>query len=105
MTPLQLAWRTTKRYRARTLLAITGVTVIGALLFDMLLLSDGLLASFADLLNSEGFEIRVVAHEGFARGPDPPQRPPARIDLLDARCRTMALAEPSDGEAAQFVPR
>ena len=71
MTPLQLAWRTTKRYRARTLLAITGVTVIGALLFDMLLLSDGLLASFADLLNSEGFEIRVVAHEGFARGPIP----------------------------------
>ncbi len=71
MTPFQLAWRTTKRYRARTLLAITGVMVIGALLFDMLLLSNGLLASFADLLNSEGFDIRVVAREGFARVPIP----------------------------------
>jgi putative ABC transport system permease protein len=71
MTPLQLAWRTTKRYRARTVLAIAGVTVIGALLFDMLLLSHGLLASFADLLASEGFELRVVTHEGFSRVPIP----------------------------------
>ena len=71
MTPFRLAWRTTQRYRARTLLAITGVMVIGALLFDMLLLSDGLLTSFADLLNSEGFDIRVVAREGFVRVPIP----------------------------------
>ena len=71
MTPFQLAWRTTKRYRVRALLAIAGVTVIGALLFDMLLLSHGLLASFADLLTAEGFEIRVVTHEGFSRVPIP----------------------------------
>jgi len=71
MTPLQLAWRTTKRYRVRAMLAIAGVTVIGALLFDMLLLSHGLLLSFADLLKSEGFEVRVVAREGFARVPIP----------------------------------
>jgi putative ABC transport system permease protein len=67
MTPLQLAWRTTMRYRVRAALAIAGVAVIGALLFDMLLLSNGLLASFSDLLRSEGFEIRVVAREGFVR--------------------------------------
>jgi len=66
MTSFALAWRTARRYRARTLLAITGVAVIGALLFDMLLLSRGLLLSFADLLNSSGFDIRVVSTEGLA---------------------------------------
>lgn len=66
MTSFALAWRTAKRYRARTLLAIAGVAVIGALLFDMLLLSRGLLLSFADLLNSSGFDIRVVGTEGLA---------------------------------------
>ena len=66
MTSFALAWRTAKRYRARTLLAIAGVAVIGALLFDMLLLSRGLLLSFADLLNSSGFDIRVVGSDGLA---------------------------------------
>jgi putative ABC transport system permease protein len=63
MTSIALAWRTAQRYRARTVLAITGVAVIGALLFDMLLLSRGLLLSFADLLNSAGFDVRVVASQ------------------------------------------
>jgi putative ABC transport system permease protein len=66
MTSFALAWRTAKRYRARTLLAIAGVAVIGALLFDMLLLSRGLLLSFADLLNHSGFDIRVVSSDGLA---------------------------------------
>ena len=65
MTSLGLAWRTARRYRARTLLAVAGVAIIGALLFDMLLLSRGLLASFADLLDSEGFDVRVIASEGL----------------------------------------
>jgi len=64
MTSLWLAWRTTKRYRVRAALAVVGVAVIGALLFDMLLLSRGLLDSFADLLRSGGFDIRVVANDG-----------------------------------------
>jgi putative ABC transport system permease protein len=66
MTSFALAWRTARRYRARTLLAIAGVAVIGALLFDMLLLSRGLLLSFADLLDSAGFDIRIVSGEGLA---------------------------------------
>ena len=37
MTAFLLASRTARRYRARTLLAIAGVAVIGALLFDLLL--------------------------------------------------------------------
>jgi len=65
MTSLWLAWRTTKRYRVRAMLAIVGVAVIGALLFDMLLLSRGLLDSFADLLRSAGYDVRVVAGEGL----------------------------------------
>lgn len=71
MTAFALAWQTVRRYRARTILATIGVAVIGALLFDMLLLSRGLLLSFADLLNSAGYDIRVVAGEGVsaARGP------------------------------------
>ncbi len=64
MTSLGLAWRTTKRYRVRAVLAVIGVAIIGALLFDMLLLSRGLLDSFADLLSSSGFDIRIVGSEG-----------------------------------------
>ncbi len=66
MTSFALAWRTARRYRARTMLAIVGVAVIGALLFDMLLLSRGLLLSFADLLDRSGFDVRVVSSEGLA---------------------------------------
>jgi putative ABC transport system permease protein len=65
MTSFALAWRTALRYRARSALAAAGVAIIGALLFDMLLLSRGLVDSFADLLNTSGFDVRVVAHEGL----------------------------------------
>jgi putative ABC transport system permease protein len=65
MTALTLAWRTVRRYRAQTLLAITGVAVIGALLFDMLLLSRGLLLSFADLLDRAGYDVRIVSGGGM----------------------------------------
>src|SRR5262249_58145037 len=65
MTALQLAWRTVRRYRAQALLAITGVAVIGALLFDMLLLSRGLLLSFSDLLDRAGYNVRIVGGGGL----------------------------------------
>ena len=66
MTSLLLASRTVRRYRAQTVLAIVGVAVIGALLFDMLLLSHGLLLSFSDLLGRAGFDVRIVGGGGFA---------------------------------------
>src|SRR5262249_46954781 len=71
MTSFVLAWRTAMCYRARSALAMAGVAIIGALLFDMLLLSRGLVDSFADLLNTSGFDVRVVASEGLPmlRGP------------------------------------
>jgi putative ABC transport system permease protein len=65
MTSFVLAWRTATRYRLRSALAMAGVAIIGALLFDMLLLSRGLVESFAELLNASGFDVRVVAHEGL----------------------------------------
>ena len=51
MTAWRLAWRSISRSPARTVLAVSGVTVIGALLFNMLMLSRGLMVSFSDLLN------------------------------------------------------
>lgn len=65
MTAFTLAWRTAARYKARALLAIAGVAIIGALNFDMLLLSRGLLVSFADMLNSVGFDVRVLGAGGL----------------------------------------
>jgi len=64
MTAFALAWRTARRYRARAVLAIVGVAVIGALNFDMLMLSRGLMLSFADLVNSTGYDIRIAGATG-----------------------------------------
>src|SRR3954467_12591716 len=58
---LTLSWLTLIRQPARSALAILGVAAVGALLFDMLLLSRGLVLSFRDLLNGAGFDVRVLA--------------------------------------------
>jgi putative ABC transport system permease protein len=75
MTAFELAWRTAKRYRARAVLAIVGVAVIGALNFDMLLLARGLLLSFSDLINNTGYNVRIVGSAGL---------PLARLPVEDA---------------------
>ena len=49
MTPLGLAWRGLLHQPARSALGVLGVAVVGALLFDMLLLSRGLVVSLADV--------------------------------------------------------
>jgi putative ABC transport system permease protein len=64
MSAWGLAWRTVSRNPARAALAVSGVAVIGALLFTMLMLSRGLLISFRDLLDTAGFDIRVVSAQG-----------------------------------------
>jgi ABC-type lipoprotein release transport system permease subunit len=63
------AWRSLVRQPGRTVLGILGVAAVGALLFDMLLLSRGLLVSFRALLDSAGFDVRVMAADApaFAR--------------------------------------
>jgi putative ABC transport system permease protein len=55
------ALRSLLRQPARTVLGVLGVAAVGALLFDMLLLSRGLLVSFQELLGSAGFDVRVLA--------------------------------------------
>jgi putative ABC transport system permease protein len=64
MTGWVLARRTAARYKTRTALAIAGVAVIGALNFDMILLSRGLLVSFGQLLEDAGFDVRVTSGGG-----------------------------------------
>jgi ABC-type lipoprotein release transport system permease subunit len=60
---LRFAWLSLARQPARSLLGIVGITAIGALLFDMLLLSRGLVLSFGDLLERSRFDVRVLASE------------------------------------------
>jgi putative ABC transport system permease protein len=63
------ALRSLARQPGRAILGILGVAAVGALLFDMLLLSRGLLVSFRALLDSAGFDVRVMAADApaFAR--------------------------------------
>ncbi|PYT07449.1 MAG: hypothetical protein DMF49_08095 [Acidobacteria bacterium] len=65
MTPLGLAWRSLSREPVHAALGVCGVAAVGALLFNMLLLSRGLLVSFKDLLDSVGFDVRVMASESL----------------------------------------
>lgn len=60
---IRFAWLSLVRQPARSLLGILGIAAIGALLFDMLLLSHGLLLSFGDLLERSGYDVRVLASE------------------------------------------
>ena len=68
MRAFRLAWLTVVRQPARSCLAIAGVAAVGALLFDMLLLSRGLILSFRDLLDRSGFDVRVMATDALPFG-------------------------------------
>jgi putative ABC transport system permease protein len=78
------AWRSLVRQPARSSLGILGVAAVGALLFDMLLLSQGLLVSMADLFDRAGFDLRVTATDAL-----PGQGP----RMADAVNTAAALAE------------
>jgi putative ABC transport system permease protein len=56
----RLALKSLLRHRARTALAIAGVAIASAMLLDMVMLSSGLRASFANLLTSRGFQFRLA---------------------------------------------
>jgi putative ABC transport system permease protein len=58
---VRLAWISSVRQPARTGLGILGIAAVGALLFDMLLLSRGLVISFRDVLDRSGFDVRILA--------------------------------------------
>ncbi|MBM3818722.1 MAG: ABC transporter permease [Acidimicrobiia bacterium] len=65
MRALAFAWRSLVRQPARATLGILGVAAVGALLFDMLLLSQGLVRSMRDLLERQDFDVRVTATEAL----------------------------------------
>lgn len=56
---LRAAFRELRAHPGRTLLAVAGVAVSGAMLLDMLMLSNGMQVSFRELLRGAGYEIRV----------------------------------------------
>jgi putative ABC transport system permease protein len=68
MNAIGFAWRSLVRQPARTSLGVLGVAAVGALLLDMLLLSQGLIVSMRDLLERSGWDIRVSAGELPGRG-------------------------------------
>jgi putative ABC transport system permease protein len=65
---VRLAWVSSVRQPGRTSLGILGVAAVGALLFDMLLLSRGLVLSFRDLLDRAGFDVRIMASDAAPFG-------------------------------------
>ena len=66
---MAFAWRSLVRQPARAALGVLGVAAVGALLFDMLLLSHGLVLSMRDLLDRSGFDVRVGAADRPGGGP------------------------------------
>jgi len=63
MNALGFAWRSLVRQPARATLGVLGVAAVGALLLDMLMLSQGLIVSMQDLLDRGGWDVRVSAGE------------------------------------------
>ena len=68
MTALPFAWRSLVRQPARSTLGVLGVAAVGALLFDMLLLSEGLVVSMRNLFERMGFDIRIIATDQLPAG-------------------------------------
>lgn len=65
MNALRLALLSLLRQPGRSALGVLGVAAVGALLFDMLLLSRGLVLSFRAMLDAYGFDVRVSATESL----------------------------------------
>jgi len=100
---LPFAIRTLRRQRARAALGILGVAAVGALLFDMLLLSRGLVLSMQDTLDRGGFDIRITAT------PSLPGTGPRIADGVKAATTIAALREVGDVVPLRFgdarIPR
>ncbi|MFW6089819.1 MAG: ABC transporter permease, partial [Gemmatimonadota bacterium] len=91
---LRCALREPRRHPGRTLLAVAGVAVSGAMLLDMLMLSNGLQTSFRDLLRGAGYEVRVSPAGTLPLDTEATIRDAARL-LAELR---------DDGEVARVAP-
>ena len=104
MRALAFAWRSVTRRRAQSALGILGIAAAGALTFDMLLLSRGLLVSVRELLDSFGFDVRVMASEGLPQSRAPLDHPFDTARLL-AQLPEVAAAVPFRiGDAETVAP-
>ena len=65
---LAFAARSLLRQPGRAGVGILGIAAVGALLFDMLLLSRGLVVSFRELLDSVGFDVRILSSDSLPMG-------------------------------------
>lgn len=65
MRSFGFALRSLVRQPGRAVLGILGIAAVGALLFDMLLLSRGLVISLREMLDSIGFDVRVMATQAL----------------------------------------
>ncbi len=103
MNAFAFAARSLIRQPGRSALGILGIAAVGALLFDMLLLSRGLVVSFRDLLDRDGFDIRVTAADaGPIGGPRLAHASPIAAEV--AALPEVAEAVPilmSDAEASR----
>lgn len=104
MTALSLAWRTARRYRARAVLAVVGVAVIGALNFDMLMLSRGLMVSFADLINGTGYDIRITGSGGLPLSRQPLDNVTPLMAQIAALPEVASVAVMRTANAAAITP-
>ena len=93
MNALGFAWRSLVRQPARAALGVLGVAAVGALLFDMLLLSRGLIVSMEDLLERGGWDVRVSAGDLPGSGPR----------IQDARSAAQAMAALPTVQAALVI--
>jgi putative ABC transport system permease protein len=97
VTTLPFAWRSLVRQPARSGLGILGVAAVGALLFDMLLLSQGLIVSMRDLLDRTGYDVRVTTTT------DLPRTAPRLEDAARAVDDILALPEVRGVVAIRFA--
>jgi putative ABC transport system permease protein len=83
MTVLPFAWRSLVRQPARATLGIIGVAAVGALLFDMLMLSEGLIVSMRDLLDRTGYDVRVTTTAELPRTAPRMERAAAAVAAIE----------------------
>ena len=93
MNVFVFAWRSLIRQPARAVLGIVGVAAVCALLFDMLLLSRGLVLSMEELLEQVGFAIRVTATQSLP-GSGPRIRSASQVAAAIAALPDVAEAVP-----------
>jgi len=94
---LAMAWRSLIRQPARASLAILGVAAVGALLLDMLLLSEGLIVSMRELLARTGYDVRVTATE------DLPRNGPRLREVHEALAAVARLPQVRSALAVRFA--